>query len=244
MLDSIKQAFALVFGNAAGALIAICGLAGVVVATVIDPIAAAVASAALLVALVAVLIFALRQRSLLTGPYRVLDETVTWEIAAADGSRVFRSIRQRVRFNYLVIAHVELASGDGDLFASFECNYGSSLKRFSRAGEEGILIELSPERTPHDGEVELTSRREIRDGFLGADEWVAHKASLPSRRTEFILTFPAGREVRNVRIIGPTGHGSRPAKNDELRSEGSRQVLRLKPRRYRANQSVKVTWSW
>jgi hypothetical protein len=40
-----------------------------------------------------------------------------------------------------------LASGDGSLFASFTCNYGKVISPFPRAGEEGILIQMTPERT-------------------------------------------------------------------------------------------------
>lgn len=243
MLGSIKEALGVVFGSAAAVVVALCGLAGIVVATLINPVAAAVASAALLVGVVAILIFALRQRALFAGPYRVLDETITWEFVANDGRKAYLSKRQQVRFNYLVIAHTELASGDGELFAEFTCNYGSVIAPFSRAGEEGVLIQMKPERT-RDEECELTSRREIRDGFVGPEQWITHRSSMPSKRSELIVQFPNDCQIRDVRISGPSGHGSRPADRGELRTEGAKQVLRLKARRYRANQSVKVTWSW
>jgi hypothetical protein len=239
----LKEARDLIFGSAASVLVAFCGLAGIVVATSIDPVAAAIASAALLVAIVAILIFALRQRALFAGPYRVLDETITWEFLANDGRETYVSKHQKVRFNYLVVVHTELASGDGNLFAKFECNYGKTIGPFWRAGEEGILIQMTPERT-RDEEFVLTSKREILDGFRGAEQWITHRASMPSKRTELIIQFPNGCEVKDVRISGPSGHGSRPASKDELRTEGTKQVLRLKPRRYRANQSTTVTWTW
>lgn len=243
MLASLKEALGVIFGSAAGVVIAVCGLAGIFVATTIDPVAAAVASAALLVAIVAILVFALRQRALFAGPYRVLDETITGEFLANDGHKTYVSKRQQVRFNYLVVVHTELASGDGDLFANFECNYGKKIGPFSRAGEEGILIQMTPERTREE-EFVLTSRREILDGFIGAEQWITHRSSMPSERTELIIQFPNGCQVKDVRISGPSGHGSRPASKDELRTEGTKQVLRLKPRRYRANQSITVTWTW
>jgi hypothetical protein len=243
LLESIKDGLGVVFGSAAGVVIALCGLAGVVVATLIDPAAAAVASAALLVGIVAILVYALRQRTLFAGPYQVLDETIVWEFTAADGHEAFHSKRQRVRFNYLVVAHIELAHGDGDLFAEFECDYGSFIRRFSRDEEDGVLVQLKPERTRGE-EVEINSRRKITDGFIGPEQWVTQLASVPSRRSELIVQFPQGASVSDVRITGPTRHGSRPARSSELRAEGARQVLRLKPRRYRANQRVKVTWRW
>lgn len=220
-----------------------CGLAGIVIATVIDPVAAAIASAALIVALVAVFVFALRQRSLYAGPYRIIDETIVWRLPTADGSKAFLNKRQQVRFNHLAIAHIELASGDGDIFASFTCNYGTEIERFPRDGEEGLLIMLKPERS-RDEEFELVSQREIRDGFAGTDQWITNRFSAASKRTELIVEFPDDCEVCNVRIAGPTGHGSRPASEQELRKEGVRSVLRLKPRAYRENQVVKITWSW
>jgi hypothetical protein len=243
LLASVKEALGVIRGSAAGIVIAACGLAGILVATTIDPIAAAIASAALLVAIVAVFIFALRQRALFAGPYRVLDETITWEFVANDGHQAYVTKHQQVRFNYLVVAHTELASGDGSLFASFTCNYGKVISPFPRAGEEGILIQMTPERT-RDEESVLTSRREILDGFIGTEQWITHRSSMPSKRTELIMQFPNGCKIENVRISGPSGHGSRPASSDELRTEGTKHVLRLKPRRYRANQSITVTWTW
>jgi hypothetical protein len=241
--DSIKEALAVVIGPAAGVVIAVCGLAGIVVATIISAAAAAVASAALLVAIVAVFVYALRQRTLFAGPYRVIDETVTWEFTAPDGLQAFHSKRQQVVFNYLVIAHIELASGDGDLFADFTCNYGALLKRFSRDSEEGVLIELTKERTRNEKAV-LESKREIWDGFRDPEQWITHKSSMPSKRTELVVKFPKGHTVQNVQITGPLRSTSRPAKTRELHVEEQRQVLRLKPRPYRANQSIEVSWTW
>jgi hypothetical protein len=243
VLAGIGEALKITGGNAAGVLIAFCGLAGVAVAAVIDPVAAAIASAALLAGLVAVFVFALRQRSQLGGPYRILDETIIWQFPSSTGNQAFLSKRQQVRFNYLAIAHLELASGDGELFASFTCNYGTRTVPIPRNSDDGLLIVLDPERT-RDEECELTSRREIRDGFIGPDQWVTFRFAAPSRRSEFVIEFPDDCEVRNVRITGPTGPGSRPAKNSELRTEGAKKVLRLRPRSYRENQVVKVTWSW
>ena len=230
-------------GSTGALLTAICGLAGIVIAALIDPAAAAVASAAMLVGLTALFIFALRQRSLYAGPYRVIDETIIWQLSDPGGNQVFVEKRQRVRFNHLAIAHIELASGDGDLFASFDCNFGETIQRFPRDGEEGLLILLKPERT-RDEEVELRSRREISDGFEGSSQWITYLFSTSSKRSEFVVEFPSNCMVENVRITGPTGHGSRPAKADELRDERGRKVLRLQPRAYRQNQVLKVTWTW
>src|SRR4029077_17371965 len=177
------------------------------------------------------------------GPYRVIDETIVWEFPSSDGSQAYHSKRQRVRFNYLVIAHIELASGDGVLFDSFECSYGDVIAPVHRADEEGLLIYLNPERR-RDEEKEITSRRGIRDGFVGSDQWITHRSSVSSRSTELIVQFPDDCPVHDVRIAGPSGHGSRPARDTELRTEGAKQVLRLKPRPYRANQSIKITWGW
>ena len=233
----------LITGSVAALLTALCGLAGIVIGIAIDPVAAAIASAALLVGLVSLFVFALRQRSLYRGPYRILDETIVWQLVDPEGKQVFVSKRQLVRFNYLVIAHIELASGDGDIFADFDCNFGEVIQRFPRGGEEGLLIALRPERT-RDEEIEITSRREIRDGFEGADQWITNRFAATSKKSEFIVEFPPDCEVENVRITGPSGHGSRPATERELRRQGDRQILRLKPRAYRENQTLKVTRTW
>ncbi len=254
LLQSLKEAFGVIFGNAAGVAIALFGLAGIFVGTFIDPIAGAVASAALLVALVAVFVFALRQRALFTGPYRVLDETITWEFVDQHGNEASLTKLQKVRFNYLAIALIELASGDGDLFAEFSCDYGSVIKGnsvpiadgkgvLSIDGEKGVLILLSPQRT-RDEVATLESKRTIRGGFTEPHQWISHRSAVPSEKTQLILQFPSGHKVNDVRIAGPRGYGSRPARAEELKQEGARQILRLKPRAYRANQSIKITWRW
>jgi hypothetical protein len=142
----------------------------------------------------------------------------------------------------LTIAHIELASGAGDLFAEFTCNYGEKLKRFPSNGDERLLIELDPHRSRNDV-VDLTSCREIKDGFLEDREWISQKAALPSAKTELIIQFPIDRAVTNVRIKGPRG-GERDATDKELREEGSRQVLRLGPRRYRVEEVIEVRWTF
>ncbi|HEV7770207.1 MAG TPA: hypothetical protein VGO66_06055 [Solirubrobacterales bacterium] len=254
MLQSLKDAYGVIVGSAAGLATALLGLAGAVVGTFIDPVAGAVASAALLVALVAVFVFALRQRALFTGPYRVLEETITWEFADPQGHAAILTKQQEVRFNYLAIALIELASGDGDLFADFSCGYGSVIKGdgvpsadekgvLTFADEKGVLILLDPRRT-RDEVATLKSTRTVQDGFTEPQQWIAHRSVVPSEKTELILQFPSNHDVKNVRIAGPKGHGDRPAKGSELKKEGSRQVLRLKSRAYRENQMVKVTWHW
>jgi hypothetical protein len=216
-------------------------LAAVVVGALIDPVAGALVAAVLLAALVATFVFALRQRALSSGPYDVLDETVTWQFEDDHGQTVKVTKRQKVRFNYLTITIVELAAGDGELFAEFECNYGQKLKDVKKAGEVGLLLEMTPERT-RDEKFELTSTRTIKDGFTGDQEWVTFRASVPSDQTELVLVFPGS--VANVRIEGPGGRKSRPAKEDkEIQTQGSQRVLRLS-RRFKPDERIKVTWSW
>lgn len=243
MARALEEAEKLVTGRVGTFLVGLFGLAGIVVAAAIDPLAAGIASAAFAVALAAAFIYALRQRALYAGPYQILEETIVWRFPDPTGGQAFLNKQQRVRFNYLTIAHIELASGDGDLFASFNCNFGTLLERFPRSGEEGLLIVLKPERT-RDEEADLVSEREIVGGFEGPDQWITFRFAAPSRKSELIVEFPDGHDVHDVRIEGPTGHGSRPAGDGEFRLEGARQVLRLKPRTYKANQLVRVTWSW
>jgi hypothetical protein len=254
LLQSLKEAFGLVVGNAAGLAIAALSLAGVLVGTLIDPVAGAVASAALLVALVAVFAFALHQRALFTGPYRVLEETIAWEFEDPEGREAKLIKKQKVRFNYLAITHIELASGDGELFAGFSCNYGSVVKDgnlpdadengvLSIANEKGVLVLLEPRRT-RDEEFTLESTRTVREGFMEPKQWILHQANVPSKKTTLIVTFPSGHKVKDVRIKGAKGYEDKPAKKNELTEQGSRQVLRIGPRAYRGGQSVKVSWSW
>ncbi|MFL5871846.1 MAG: hypothetical protein ACJ75T_00020 [Solirubrobacterales bacterium] len=254
MPQSFREAFDIVVGNPAGIAVALLSFAGVVVGTFVDPVAGAIATAALLVALVAVFIFALRQRALFTGPYRVLEETLTWEFEDSDGHKAKLIKNQKVRFNYLAIAHIELASGDGELFADFQCSFGHPVRdgKLPNANEDGVLkiadnsgvlILLDP-RMARDEEATLESTRTVIDGFKGRDEWIVHQAAVPSKKTTLKVLFPSGRTVEHVRIEGPRAHSERAPKKSELMQEGSRYVLSIGPRSYKAGQSVKVRWRW
>ncbi|MBV9607320.1 MAG: hypothetical protein JO027_19555 [Solirubrobacterales bacterium] len=241
MAQSFREALEVVLGDTAGKLTALAGLAAVVVGALIDPVAGALVAAVLLAALVATFVYALRQRALSSGPYDVLDETITWLFEDDHGQTVRVTKRQNVRFNFLTITLVELAAGDGVLFADFECNYGEKLKDVKKAGEVGILLEMTPERT-RDEKFELTSTRTIKDGFTAKDEWVVFRASVPSDSTELVFLFPGN--VKDVRISGPGGRKSRPAKEDkEIKTQGSQRVLTMK-RHFKPDETIKVTWTW
>jgi hypothetical protein len=254
MPQSFREALDIVVGNPAGIAVALLSLAGVVVGTFIDPVAGAIATAALLVALVAVFVFALRQRALFTGPYRVLEETLTWEFEDAGGRKAKLIKNQKVRFNYLAIAHIELASGDGELFADFDCSFGHLVKdsELPNADEDGVLkiankygvlVLFEPQRV-RDEEVTLESTRTVIDGFKGEDEWIVHEAAVPSKKTTLKVLFPSEATVEHVRIKGPKGHDERAPKKSELKQEGSRYALSIGPRSYQAGQSVRVRWRW
>jgi hypothetical protein len=244
MKGPVREVVDLITGSTASLLLALCGLAGIVIGVVVNPIAAALASAALLTAIVALLVFVLRQKSAFAGPYEILEETIIWDLVAPDGKLAYLEKRQKVRFNYLVVVQLERAMGDGgDLFHSFECDYGEEIKRLRRDGEEALLILMKPERI-RDEEAVLYSKRGMTDLFTSPEEWISFGFQAASKKSEFVIKFPVGVQVRNVRIKGPTGHGSRPVSADELTEEQGRSVLRLKGRSYREHDSVKVSWSW
>jgi hypothetical protein len=253
MPQSIREAFDIIVGNPAGIAIAFLSLAGVLVGAYIDPVAGAIATAALLVALVAVFVFALRQRYLFAGPYRVLEETHTWEFEDPGGRTAKLIKSQKVRFNYLAISHIEMASGDGSLFADFNCSYGHVVKDdgipngedgvLKIADERGVLILLDPQRARGE-EVVLKSTRTVINGFTGEEEWIEHQVVVPSKKTTLKILFPSGAQVENVRIKGPTGYGERSPKKNELSEDGSRLTLTIGPRPYRGNEAVKVRWRW
>lgn len=69
-VSAIKEGVGVVFGSAAGVFVALFGLVGLVLGAVVDPVAAAIASGALLAGLVALFVYALRQRSLSEAPIR------------------------------------------------------------------------------------------------------------------------------------------------------------------------------
>jgi hypothetical protein len=243
---ALKEALGVITGSIASVLVSIISLVAVVVGLVVDPVAAAFATAGLLISVSALLAFVLRQKAAFSGPYEIVEETITWDLEAADGSLAYLEKRQKVRFNYFAFAHLERAvgSGGGDLFHTFECSYGEGIKRVSRSNdEEALLILMKPERARNE-EVVLWSRRGMTDVFMAREEWISFGFQAASKCSEFQIKFPARVAVRDVRIEGPSGHGSRPAEPSELVEEQNRTVLRLAERSYDERDQVNVTWTW
>jgi hypothetical protein len=247
VIGALGEVRAIVTGSAASLLISFVSLAAVVVGVVVDPVAAAFVTAALLMCVAALFVFVLRQRAVFGGPYEILDETIIWDLIAPDGSLAYLEKRQEVRFNYLAFAQLERAMGSGDdcdLFHTFECDYGDEIERLQRSkGEEALLILMKPERIRNE-EAVLWSRRGMTNLFMGAEEWISFGFQAASKCSEFQVRFPPRVAVRDVRIEGPSGAGSRPAEAGELVKEQNRTVLRLAKRSYEERDEVNVTWAW
>jgi hypothetical protein len=247
LTGALKEVVAVVTGSAASLLIAVVSLAAVVAGLILDPVAAAFVTAALLICVAALFVFVLRQRAAFSGPYEILEETIIWDLAARDGSLAYLEKRQEVRFNYLAVAQLERAMGSGDdcdLFHSFECDYGDEIERLQRSkGEEALLILMKPERIRNEVAV-LWSKRGMTNLFTQSEEWISFGFQAASKCSEFQVRFPPHVAVRDVRIEGPSGHGSRPAEGGELVTEQNRTVLRLAKRDYEERDEVNVTWAW
>lgn len=91
----------------------------------------------------------LRQRGL----YEVLAHTSTLELCDPQGKRAIYKKNQRVRFlQNNTIVYQDMAWGDGDIFAEYDCTPGVPVDRYQEGHRWQVLISLR--ETKNRGDVE------------------------------------------------------------------------------------------
>jgi hypothetical protein len=227
----------------AAASLGLLGFASAVIGALADEAAAAITAAAVLVALTALLIYALRVKAAFDGPYKVLESETLWDLRDPDGSVAVMTKTQRVRFYYSTPVMSDRAWNDTgcDPFRDYSADHGTKVGTTINHGSEyHAIIQLYSQAERGDDRT-LASYRTERDQFPKPhDEWIELKQSQrgPSAMT---VIFPTHRPPHNVRLWR-SKHNRTVELN--LPTEGGRKVYRLPKVEMAPGEQYILKWDW
>lgn len=135
------------------------------------------------------------------GAYEVLSHSIELELCDVKGERAVYCKRQRVRFQQNnVVAYQDIAWGDGDIFAEYDCSPGEAVDRYREGHRWHVLISLRETKNWGD-ELLITIRRVIKGGFTGEREDFQTEINHPTRLFSMSLIFPVERPPQRVSLI-------------------------------------------
>jgi hypothetical protein len=226
----------------AAAAIAVLGLIAALLTATVSPTAGAIAVLLLTAIFVAVLVFVLRTRALYEGPYHVVWDKTVWTFNDTSGADVTVTRTMDVRFNYPCFTVTEKASGDGQRFADFTCNYGKKIYEFDFADESRAIILMDSEARRGQAKT-LESTRRVRDAFLQPDEWVRLTIDKPGGSSELTVIFPKDRAPIDAKVKR-RGEPEQPIAVSAVDDGSGRMRLTDRLKRPKAGDELLFTWSW
>ncbi len=134
------------------------------------------------------------------GPYEVLAYESRLELKDAKGKKAVFYKRQRVHFlQDNVIAFQDLAWGDGQIFADYQCAPGVAVDRYREGHRYRVLISLR--ETKNQGDVEeFLIERTIQDGFTRTVESFQTEINHPTQQLSVSVVFPRQRPPQRVTL--------------------------------------------
>ena len=240
-----SEGFLALFGTPTGAaVLAAVGLVGAVVQALSDETAAAIVTAAILLLLTALAVYALWVNAAFDGPYRILQSATTWDLKNPDGSEAEATKRLTVRFNYRTKLLPETASTDTgvDPFREFSAEHGRQVGDAIQSANEWHAVILLHHEAQRGDKRELVSKRVMRDQFPRQHgEWIEMTHSQRGKTTVTILWPPSRPPLR------PTLWSSRTDRTvsiaDELVDQGGRMTYVLN-KRARRGERHRIQWDW
>ena len=126
----------------------------------------------------------------LPGMYEVLAYEAILELCDEDGMTALYTKRQHVRFlQNNIIAYLDTAWGDGDIFADYRCSPGVPVDCYREGHRYTILISLR-ETKRRDDELTFHINRKIRNGFTNHVEEFVTEIDHRTRGLALQLIFP------------------------------------------------------
>jgi hypothetical protein len=137
--------------------------------------------------------------------YEVLNSNLEWDILSADGSLAKLTKTRRIRFLESHISTLrEYFWGDTystsnlPLLTDFKINPGAITKVYAEGGEYVLLITLDKTYKKNE-QLDTFFERQIRNGFLGKNEWVEYVPVTNSRCETLHVNIPKTRPIKNPR---------------------------------------------
>jgi|GEM_PF-2109746 len=245
LLRATREAFfTVVRSRTTSFLLAVTGLGLGVLALFTEPLAGAVLLSSLVLAFVAVGLYALILRDRFGGLYEVLDDESLWDLRDSAGTDALLTRTRTLRFlQDGVFAIRDYAWGNGDVLADYSCDPGYPADYYSAGGRHNVVISLRD--TKRRGDVDTyTIKRRTTDMFLGSSEWVSTETLQTTRRLTLTVLFPVSR----IPVEAWLDRSSRPEHaRKRLRAEvhsGGRQKLSVTLHDPPLRETFTIWWRW
>lgn len=179
------------------------------------------------------------------GLYEVSEYDAELEICDPQGRVAI--YRKRSKVTYLqnqVFSYRDMAWGDGEIFADYECSPGIAVDRFQEGHRWHVLISLRETRNRGDKE-EILIKRTIRDGFTKPSESFQVEVNHEMSELTASIIFPAERLPRRVTLIEQNRN-----RTTQLGAEHSidlpdgRQQIRWHTDQPRLFEAYILRWQW
>lgn len=179
------------------------------------------------------------------GMYEVLEFESQLELPDTKGKNAILHKRQRVRFlQDNIIAFQDQASGEGDIFADYQCSPGVAVDRYRDGHRHRILISLRETRNRGDVE-DFRIERTIKDGFTRASEYFQTEINHRTRSVSVSVLFPHNRPPRRVTLVeqNATRTTALGPENEHPLPDGRVQVM-WKAEKPRLFETYILRWEW
>lgn len=179
------------------------------------------------------------------GLYEVLDHDITLDLKDTKGNSAIYHKRQKVRFiQDSIVAYLDKAWGDGDIFADYLCSPGTAVDCFREGHRYHILISLR--QTKNRGEVEeFHIKRRIDGGFTHPTEEFQTEIDHRTEAMSMTIILPGGRPLRKVHLIQQNTGQSNPLGVGYITTlPDGRQQIRWATKRVRLYEAYILRWTW
>ena len=175
--------------------------------------------------------------------YRTLWLTLDLDLLDRQGRRAVLHRSQRVQVDQPDATVVrELVWGEGEQLVRYRAR--GARRAATRAEGSHAAVLLLPRDQPAAGDrLTITSRRTIRNGFLGRQEYCEAYLERPTGRLEIRVRFPAGRSPRDARLVLGAGETVLRRLHPRYGADGHA-VLRCSVRRPQVGAIYSLRWTW
>lgn len=181
----------------------------------------------------------------LPGLYEVLSHEVTLELKDGKGKKAIYRKQQQVKFlQNNVIAYYDMAWGDGDIFADYQCSPGIPVDRFRDGYRYNILISLRETKNRGDTTT-FNIKRVIMDGFTQSDELFQTDVNHRMHHLSISVIFPKSRLPKDVMLLELNTNRSKRLDTHNLKKlPGGRYKYMWETDSPRLFESYVMRWKW
>lgn len=179
------------------------------------------------------------------GTYEVSSHEVYLELLDSKGEKTCYIKKQSIRFiRDNVIAYQDIAWGDGDIFADYQCSPGVAVDRYKEGHRWHVLISLRETKNRGD-EIPVRIVRTIKNGFTHEREDFQTEINHLTRRFSITLTFPRERPPKRVSLIEQNLNRTTPLEAHYIKGlRDGRQRVTWETNKPRLFEAYIMAWEW